>query len=537
MGSAQEDGQGILMDQARAAARAWVRSLPGHDRVMVLRADALTTPATAFEESRAMIDEGIRESQPGSSALGLEQALAFARRVQRLQARRAGEIVFIGAGRVHEPEAGLASLPPNLRVVAIAGARENVGLRRIGMRRLAASPDVWQILVAVRNYGTRTRSVDLALQFARSPAGSRRLTLPPNSEQQVEFAYRERAAGWLEARLQPAGGGPPDAFPGDDRAILEVSARATLKVVVYSHQPQALRALFGANPQVEAAFEPPESYDPAVKADLVVLDRFAPKVAPSSSSLWIEPPGEGSPVAVKATVKSARLTRWRSDSPLAEGLRTADASLESAQILSPAPGDAVVAETEGGAVIVARGSPHKSVFLGFHPGRGSIQYELAAPVLMANIVRWMAPGAFRLWEAQAGTVGTVTTAIDQGVDSASVQVLDQGYRALPFTLEGGALRFFAGSPGTVRVQMEDRELVYALNLPDVGESVWRTPAGVKRGVPRTTAQAALPADVWHWLALAGGLGLLVDWILFGRSRAIRMRGRQIALPLAWRKAS
>src|SRR5712691_1470555 len=83
MGSLNQ--QAPLIDLERAAARAWVRTVSGRDRIMVLRADALVTPATAFESNRQAVDDAIRQSQPGSSALGLEQALEFAQRAQRLQ--------------------------------------------------------------------------------------------------------------------------------------------------------------------------------------------------------------------------------------------------------------------------------------------------------------------------------------------------------------------------------------------------------------------------------------------------------------------
>src|SRR5262249_17428159 len=48
-------GQGVLLDQAKANARAYIRSLPRRDRVMLLRADALATPATAFESNRGVL--------------------------------------------------------------------------------------------------------------------------------------------------------------------------------------------------------------------------------------------------------------------------------------------------------------------------------------------------------------------------------------------------------------------------------------------------------------------------------------------------
>src|SRR5215472_329452 len=60
MGSQDLPGrQSTLFDEARQSARAYVRSLPARDRVMLVRADALATPATPFESNRQMVEEAI----------------------------------------------------------------------------------------------------------------------------------------------------------------------------------------------------------------------------------------------------------------------------------------------------------------------------------------------------------------------------------------------------------------------------------------------------------------------------------------------
>jgi hypothetical protein len=523
--------QGTLMDDARAAGRAYLKSLPSRDRVMLVRADALATPATAFESNRQVLEEAIRRSQPGASALNLEQALEFAQRAQKLQSLRAGEIVFAGAGRVPEEDATLAAPPGNLRVLAVGAQQENVGLRKIGLRRSPASPDTWEIFVAARNYGVRRHDVDLALQFGGAPAGSRRLSLKPGTEEQITFTYRTRAAGWLEARLNAR-----DAFPQDDRALIELPAQKPLRIVVYSAEPQLLRPLIAANPHVNAVFEAPAKYDPRVNADIVLLDRFAPDVRPHADSIWIEPPSAGSPIPVRAVRSGVKLEQWRPETTLGAGLHTKDVQLESAEVFTASAGDIPVAESAEGPLVIARPGSPKVAAIGFHPARSSMKYELATPLLIANILRWMAPETFRRWEVQAGTVGTVNLALENGTDPASVRVLDENQRPLPFTIAGNTLRFFSGAPGTVRVLMGDRELVYSLTLPDVADAMWQPPPNARRGVPRTSGQNIRPRDLWPWLALLGGLGLLVDWLLYGRSRVFRLRAGQLAARAPWRKA-
>jgi hypothetical protein len=524
---------GMLMDEARTAARNYIHSLPRHDRVMLVRADALATPATPFELNRTALDQALQQSQPGASALNLEQAVEFASRAQKLQSQRAGEIVFAGAGRVDEDEASFAA-PSNFRLLPVNSTQENVGLRKIGLRRSLTSPDSWDIFVAVKNYGTRPHDIQLGLQFGGAPAGSKVMTLKPGVEEQATFTYRTRVAGVLEARISPH-----DSFPQDDRAVIELPPQKPLRVLVYSAEPQGLKALFASNPQVDATFEAPGNFKPDATADLVVLDRFAPPSRPHSDSLWIQPPANVSPIPVRGTNAGVKLERWRTDSALGAGLRTKDLQLESSEIFTLAPGDISVAESAAGPLVVARPGSPKIVVIGFQPLAGAIKYELATPLLIANILRWISPETFRRWEVQAGTVGTVNVPIDASTDPATVHVITEDQQQLPFTIDGDNLRFFSGAPGTVRVLTGERESVYSLTLPDPGDTPWRPAANVRRGIPRSSAIQASATDLWPWFAVLGGIGLLIDWLLFGRSRAFRLRAGKVAarVQTAWRKAS
>ena len=94
-----------LMDLVRANALGWLRAVPPSDRVLVVRADGLATPATSWENDRRKVARAILESQPGATALNLSQNLEFARELQRqsgtLQSgATAGEIVYSGPGRI-----------------------------------------------------------------------------------------------------------------------------------------------------------------------------------------------------------------------------------------------------------------------------------------------------------------------------------------------------------------------------------------------------------------------------------------------------
>ena len=134
-----------------------------------------------------------------------------------MQAQRAGEIVFIGAGRIPSDQAARLIAPANFRLIAIDGPTEHAGLRKMSVHRAMDDADTWEVFISAKNYGTGARSVPMTVAFGGSPVATHRFELKPGVEEGMNFHFKTRAAGWLEARL-----GTPDAFRQDSRAILEL---------------------------------------------------------------------------------------------------------------------------------------------------------------------------------------------------------------------------------------------------------------------------------------------------------------------------
>lgn len=520
---AGRSGNRSLMDVARERARQYLKALPVRDRVMLVRADGMATPATAFEVDHKKIEDAIAASQAGATALNIDRALLFARHVQGQDGRRVGEIAFIGPGRTAPRDPGMAALPRNLRVISVPDNVENVGLRKVGMRRSGADSELWEIYVAVRNYGARPHAVSLSLDFGppgpvgRVAAGSRQLTLEAGTEAEASFEYRTSAAGMLGVHLSPH-----DSYPNDDHAELELPSQPALPVIVYSAQPELLRPVLAATPRIAAVYRRPEEYR-TNDTGLVILDRFIPPQRPQADSLWIDPPTIGSPIPVRTTVEQTAFSHWDTEHPGAAGLHTKDFKLDHSRVFEVGASDGRIGEVAAGPVIVARPGKPKIVALGFHPVLSGMRYELATPLLFANLLRWIAPETFRRYEISGGSVGAVKLVMDQDTAAADVKVTAADGSALPFTMRERTLNFFAGSPGGVKVVAGDREYLYSLTLPELWESKWIPPSDAHLGVPRFTQILESSTDLWPWLALAGGIGLLVEWVLYGRFRRGMMR--------------
>lgn len=525
-----KSGSGTLLDQARVRARAWLRSLPSSDRVMVVRADGLPSPVTGMEKDRATVERAIEETRPGASALNLDQAFLFADQIRSLHGST-GEIVYVGAGRLGA--AGVPTRQPaGLRVIEVKSPSENYGLSRVGVRRSDTDPEAWEIFVSVRNYTAAAKRLPLTISFGGAPAGSTLVDVPAAGMGQHTFQLRTRAAGWVEARLLVR-----DALDEDNRTILELPELKTLRVAVFTDDAEAIRPAMVAHPQIQASYYSPSQYRPETEAQVVVFDRFSPSVMPKVPAVWLEPP-DNSPFRTRSRISEQSPVTWRAEAEIGSGIRTRNLRLNAGQVFSATPDDVVIASVSAGPVALARPS-RRMVALGFNPGRSEMRYDLATPLLMANIMRWLQPDVFRTAEVHGGSVGAVTMPLDAGVDRTKLRVLADG-QELPFTVQGNSLRFFAGSPGVVRVLSPAGEQVHSLSLPEVAERNWEPPSSARRGMPGLVEQAA-SRDLWQILAVLGTLGLLLEWVLYGRRRNLLQTGMPFQTPgpaaSSWRRAS
>jgi hypothetical protein len=509
-----------LMDLARANAISWLRAVPDSDRVLLVRADALATPATGWETNHVNVARAILETKAGATTINLGQSLEFARQLQKQSGSVGGEIGYDGPGRIRsgEAEAGVPVNIPILRFLQVPDPTENVGLRSVGARRSGSARDSWDILVRLRNYGKTTRTVNVTLNYGHAPMGMHPLTLPPSGEQETTFALHSQAAGLAEVRIYPQ-----DAFAADNYASLELPPQRSLHVVVYSDAPEEWRPALESDPRVAPEFRKKSEYTPA-NDGLVILDRFRPEQTPGGNTLWIDPP-EKSPIAIREHVGEPTGLRWAPDQALSMGLREHDLQIASTAVLETGANDIRVAEVDRGPVIAARVSPDgktKTVVMGFNPFAGSLRYELAAPLLLANELRWFAPDVFRDVDVTAQSAGTVsdTLAVTSGAD---IQVVTDAGTNLPFNIRDGKIQFFTGAAARVRVISGASERVYSLTLPEMWDEKWVPPATVRRGLPAWNDSIRRSTDLWPWLAVLGAAVLLVEYLLYGREMSALLR--------------
>jgi VWA domain-containing protein/aerotolerance regulator-like protein len=516
--SAATDRQSTLLDAEKHLALDYVSRLAGADRVMVVRVDALATPVTPFTADRQQLASAVNGSVSESSALNLDQALSFAQQAQSWAEGTRGEIVYVGAGMISSEVVDTPTIP-NLRVLSPELDREHVGIRRLAAKRDQQESNSWDASVTLKNFGSQPHTVRLQAQFAGTHFAPRTIELAPRQEAAAEYSFVTGSAGELVARITPA-----DVLSTDQEVNLRLPNSGPLQVAVYTRRAEELKPLFAANRRLVAHFFDPASYSAAQPGEVVVLDGFAPSVRPTLPSLWIAPPRNGSPIAVKGLDYDAVIKTWHNETALGAGLHAREAHIANGEIFETYEGDTPVASVAGGPIVVAReaGPGHaRFALIGFDPLQGQLKFEVTTPILFANLLRWLSPESFRTLDLAAGSVGTASIPLDTREVPDQIRVVDDNGLALPFTVHGAALQLFTAQPNVLHVYSGDRERILSLTLPEVAETEWKAPDGAAKGLPSRARLRGGAIDLWKWLALAGLACLAAEWIVFGRQRRAR----------------
>jgi hypothetical protein len=400
-----------------------------------------------------------------------------------------------------------------LRVVPIAVDREHTGVRSISIQRSATNPSAWQATVMVKNYGAHRADVGLHVRSG-TLSRTRVLQLDGGEQGSAEFNFPIGAAGRFVADLDAGFD-----LEGDHHVDIDFPPVTRARVALITTRPDKLRPLFPRNDQTDVRFLAPGQYNSGAAADLTVFDQTTGAVPASGAAIWIDPPPDRSPWPVKAVIDKARIAVWHSETPVAAGLRTTPAQLGSASVFQTFEGDTVVASAAAGPVVIVRAAGQnrgKQAVIGFDPFQGQARFELTIPLLFANLLSWSLPDIIAPREFNAERVGTVTVPLEAGERADRIRVLDDRNVPVPFLSTRKCIELFVSRPRILQVIAESRHRTISVVLPDVAPFAWTPPASAAIGLPSLFRQTPGAVDLWPLLAVLGALGLLLEWMLFGR---------------------
>ena len=520
MALANADG-GLLMDQAKELALAYLDRLPSQDPALLVEADGSPRVRVPFTTDRQRVREAITTAAAGWTALDLDAAFDLANGSVGLAlgstegsateiADRA-ETVYIGPGRASGQSLVARSLP-GFRLLETRPPEDSLGIQ--GMRATADVVELgkWFVELDARNFGETAAVARVKFLFDDSPLGFRNLSLPPKGDASMRFVLRTQRSGQLQAELEQ-----PDAFQANDRATLPIPAPRRTALQVVGSTESEFAPLLAAGARIDASFV--VSTEDLAENAIHVWARGGPPGG-SARGIYLVPPGVDSPIVGETAVRRQAISEWSPSHAVAQGVRDPDLTPAVARVLEPAEGDEVVAAGEAGPLIVAREAPGtRLVAFGFDLADASVRGHLATPLLFANALAWLDSAAFRAQSVHTRPPGSVSVEAPNSTLE-DVRVLGPSRDRVPWILEDGTVRFYTARPGSYRIVTADRDVTMHLTQPNVPAQDWEAPETAARGLPPALGNRSPDWLAWPWLAAAAGLILLADWSFFGRGRRL-----------------
>ncbi len=534
MGATDADENRIAA--AKAQAIRLVDQLPDDGRATII-ADGgeMEVPASATSDRRELhrAINTIELRNGGGSDLSQSLALAAALSAREEQS----EIAIISDGNVTFPAD--ITVPSKVRYFPIGSSADNMALSALAMQPASAGQTLF---VQATNYGneTITRRIDVYLDDELFNAYN--VTIEPGREQSI---VADVPANVQVARAQLSGA---DALPLDNHAWAVSTLGEALNVRVIGPGNRFLETGLELLPGISVTQVPTTTTsfeETAAQVPVTILDGVIPARLPAGNLFFIAPPRSTEYFSVTGELEFPSIRPTTGEEPLLRNVSLSEVSILKAHRIAAGPWARVVVDSDGAPLLVAgEQNGRRIVVLAFDLHMSDLPLQVAFPLLLSNIINFLAPGS-----GADATQLTPGQPIALQVDPAITEVRLTRPDGDTLSTESGILQ---ASP---TLELEDEQLIYAetnalgvytieefkdeelqarhryaVNLFAPGESQV-APQEQLEISQASGLQAAVPPErvgrqeFWRWLAAAGLLVLIIEWLVYHRNSIAHLRRR------------
>jgi hypothetical protein len=516
------------LEAAKRQAIELIDQLPDGGRATVIAAGGqMEVPVAATTDRRQLRDaiDGISARNGGGSDLAQALTLAAA-----LSSREAdSEVAIVSDGNVTFP-ADL-KMPATVRYFPIGQRRENAAVSAVALQPSAAGQTLF---AQATNYGpsAATRRLDIYLDGTLFNAYN--LTLDPGREQSivVDVPAQVRTA---EARL--ADDSNTDALPADDRGYAVSTAGEATNVRLVSPGNRFLETALGLLPSVRTTIVPTSTAtftETAAQVPITILDAVVPATLPPGNLFFIAPTRSTEYFSITGQIEFPALRPAPGDEPLLKDVKLSDVSVRIGSKIAPGSWARVVVDGDGGPMLLAgEKDGRRIVVLAFDLHDSDLPLQVAFPLLLSNIVGYLAPGS-GAEAAQVAPGQPLAFQVDPSITS--VRVTRPDGQAVPLEAKDGqAIYADTDALGAYVVeQFQGDKLVvrqrYAVNLFSKEESTIAPQAVLQiqqtSGLQQATAGERVGRqEFWRWLAAIALVVLVIEWLVYQRNGIAYLRQR------------
>lgn len=383
------------LSAAKQQAHRLVDDLPDSARLTVIEAGAKVRVAASASLDRRQAHQAIDQVQQGAGSSDLAVALQLASAIASRQPD--AQVILLSDGRSDLPER--LSLPGNLVYYPIGLRGEN---QAVSLLTLQTEPgrESLTAFVQVTHYGTTPVERRLGIYLDNTLQQAFDLSLQPAEQRAVIVEGLPTTIHLVEARLSPPDDPVIDDLPSDDQAFAPWRQTAPRRVTLVSSGNRFLETALSLQPAVQLTLVTPTSTLSLPAADLTIFDNAQPVdlPLPQGALLWVNPIRStefftitgslANPVPVPASDGATLLNNVSLDTVnILDSLQ-----LSAPDWLHPQ----IVTQTEEGAtyplLLSGENQGQRLAVLAFDLRRSDLPLQIAFPILLNNLLEWLAPG-------------------------------------------------------------------------------------------------------------------------------------------------
>jgi hypothetical protein len=552
--SATDGSGGTRLAQAQSEARNLVTNLPDDARVTVIaaaggEADLLVS---ASRNRRQALD-AIDAAQPTSLGSDLGPALSLA---EAIVAREPGaEIVLFSDGAVQLPE---QAAPARLVMVGQSGDNQAVSTLSVtptGTGDLA-------LFVQVRNYAERAIQRRLVVEVDGAPYTAFDLELPAQGFAAVGAGQNgpvlPAGTQTVEVRLAES---DADRFALDDRAAAVVRSGELVQARLVTRGNFFLQTALNllnarpTGPNLELTMagvtdwqtaEAETAADPTLTSIFHIFDSYVPETLPPGNLLFIAPPQSVVGLfEVQGQTANPVVRPILNEHPLLDNVNLLETQILTTSVVAVADWSRVVVEGDLSDGVNAETVPlilagetagRRVVVLAFDLHQSDLPLRPAFPILMANLVNYLAPDAANLVPTQVTPGEALAITVPPAVERVGLQGpvgterlinVENNRVSLPPLLTPGLYELTFETAGLNAEALDQTR--FAVNFSDPLESAIAPQATLptSAATAQTDTTAEMPPawqEWWRPLAVIALILLVLEWLVYHRSRLFQLRG-------------
>lgn len=384
---AQEDGPSRL-ELARRTADDLVDKLGPGQEVSVVEAGSRARVLLSGSADPRAIRDALSSVRPTHGPADLVDAFTLASALER--PGQATLVHLFTDGEV--PDGAAAALPAGTIVTSVGSERPNLAMTRLEAVPLGAGSS--QVFVQVRNFGALPATGRLTLAVDGTDVVEEALELGPRATDdrvlQVQGGDGQVLTGRIEVSgTDVTGTDQTDALTLDDHAFAILSAPRELDVVLATPGNVFLQAALESVPGVALETADAVPADLA-EVDLLVVDRVAGPDAPTVPTVYVAASALPVGITAGAEVERPALTFQAPDHELLADVDLSEVAIATAPRIDAPALTPIAAGPNGPLILAGRLDGVPVVLIGFDLLASNLPLQPAWPVLVANMVSWLA---------------------------------------------------------------------------------------------------------------------------------------------------